>query len=419
MLSGTRGIRRCAVVALLAWPALGANVPEQRVATTKSSIDAVLKSAVEQHKVPGVVAMVANGHEVVYQGAFGTRKDHPPTPMTVDTIFRIASMTKPVTSVAIMQLIERGALKLSDPAGKYLPAVAQVQVIDHIDPRTGKAVLRPPKSPVTIAELLTHTSGYVYFQWDPVIFNDRQHQLAAGVSEENYKESLVFDPGTKWEYGDGPAWLGKIVETVSGETLEQYCRKNILDPLGMADTSYNVAPEKQGRLVTLHQRLPEGTLKELPQGSLTPVKVDRGDGGLYSTAGDYAKFMQMILNGGKLGTVRILKPETVAMMGKNHIGDLTLGEFKTMIPQVSADGRVPGGLDKFGYGFAITSKAVKGGRGAGSMEWAGIDNTYFWIDPANNVAAVIMMQILPFIDPGAISVLKDFEHAVYASPTGP
>ncbi len=265
-------------------------------------------------------------------------------------------------------------------------------------------------------ELLSHTSGYGYDRWDAALHDYRAKKLASGVDAAAIPEPLLFDPGTKWQYGTSTAWLGRLVEAVSGQTLEQYCRAQIFDPLGMVDTSYDVIPEKQPRLVTLHQRAADGTtLTEVPQSRLQPVKVYRGDGGLYSTAPDYVKFMGMILGGGELGGVRILRPETVAMMGQNQIGGLSLPDFKSVIPQQSLDGRVPGGLNKFGLGFAINTKAVDGGRRAGSLAWAGLDNTYFWIDPASKTTAVIMMQILPFLDRGALETLTNFEHAVYAS----
>jgi methyl acetate hydrolase len=371
------------------------------------AIDDVLRKAVEQGKAPGVAAMATRDGAVVYQGAFGNRAEHPATKMTVDTIFRIASMTKPVTSVAVMQLVEAGKVKLDGPAGQYLPEIGKALLIDQG---------RPPKTPVTVRELLSHTSGYGYDRWDAALHEYRAKKLASGVDSAAIPEPLLFDPGAKWQYGTSTAWLGRLVEAVSGQTLEQYCRAKIFDPLGMADTSYDVTPEKQPRLVTLHQRGADGTtLTEVPQGRLQPVKVYRGDGGLYSTAPDYVKFMGMILGGGQLGSVRILRPETVAMMEKNQIGGLSIPEFKSVIPQQSLDGRVPGGLDKFGLGFAINTKAVDGGRRAGSLAWAGLDNTYFWIDPASKTTAVIMMQILPFLDRGALETLTNFEHAVYAS----
>jgi methyl acetate hydrolase len=384
------------------------------VASAETAIDDVLRNAVDQGKVPGVVAMATRGDAILFQGAFGSRVEHPASPMTSDTIFRIASMTKPVTSVAVMQLVEAGKVKLDAPAGEYLPDIAKAQVIDHIDTKTGEPVMRAPKTPVTVRELLSHTSGYVYDRWDPVLHEYRTKVLASGVDAAAFKEPLMFDPGTKWQYGTSTAWLGRLVEAVSGQTLEQYCQQKIFIPLGMVDTSYDVTPEKQSRLVTLHQRSADGTLSEAPPRPLQPVTAYRGDNGLYSTAADYVKFMRMILDGGQSGNARILRPETVAMMGMNQIGGLSLYEFKSVVPQQSLDGRIPGGLDKFGLGFAINTKAVDGGRSAASLAWAGLDNTYFWIDPASKTTAVIMMQLLPFLDHGALETLTNFERAVYA-----
>ena len=202
---------------------------------------------------------------------------------------------------------------------------------------------------------------------------------------------------------------------MSRQTLEQYSREKIFSPLGMADTSYDVVPEKQQRLATLHQRTADGGLTESPARPLQPVKIYRGDGGLYSTAPDYVKFLAMILGGGQARGVRILRPESVAMMEANQIGGLSLYPFKTVIPEQSLDGVIPGGLEKFGLGFALTTKTVEGGRSAGSLAWAGLDNTYFWIDPARKTTATIMMQILPFLDRGALDTLTKFERAVYAA----
>jgi methyl acetate hydrolase len=380
--------------------------------TGTSSIGSVLQKSIEQNKVPGAVAIVANTGGVLYHGTFGKRNDARGLPMTTNTIFRIASMTKPVTSVAVMQLVELGKVKLDEPAGTYLPELSRVLVLDGTDANTGKTILRPPKTPITVRQLLTHISGFAYDTWDSQL----RDYLAKGG--DSHTEPLLFDPGTRWEYGTSTRWLGRLVEAVSGQTLEEYFRQHILDPLGMADTSFNVVPGKAARLATVHQRMDDGILLEVPQPPLEPVTVYRGDGGLYSTAPNYVILMRMLLGGGQLGNVRILRPETVAMMRTNQIGALSLSEFKSTDSKRSKDGRLPGSLDKFGFGFALNTKPVVGGREAGSMAWAGLDNTYFWIDPTNNICAVLMTQILPFLDDAPIAVLKDFEHAVYASLRG-
>ena len=287
---------------LLAGPSSGIAATDKN-SFAGSSVDAVLRNAVEQKKIPGVVAMVADANGVLYQRAFGKRDEGHGIPMTADTIFRIASMTKPVTSVALMQLVELGKVKLDAPAGTYLPELSRVMVLDAAGAKSGEPVLRAPKSPVTVRQLLTHTSGFVYENWDRELHEYRTKSDPSGASGAGLPgEPLLFDPGTQWHYGTSTLWLGKLVEAVSGQTLEEYFRQHILDPLGMADTSFDVPLAKQARLVTIHQREPGGRLVETPPSPIEPVKNYRGDGGLYSTAPDYVTFMRMILAGGQLGT---------------------------------------------------------------------------------------------------------------------
>src|SRR5712691_10382803 len=392
--------------------------------STKSSnqIDQVLREAVDQKKLPGVVAMVASADGVIYQGASGKRDTVKNIPMTVDSIFRIASMTKPITSVAVMQLVESGRLKLDEPVATYLPELSQVQVLEEFDASTGKAKLRPPKTPPTVRQLLSHTSGFAYEFFDPQL----HAYVATGAvpsarqGDDGFlKAPLLFDPGSRWEYGISTDWLGKLVEVVSGQSLEDYFRQHIFEPLGMADTFFNVPAEKQGRLVTVHQRKDDGSLVETPPQPMKPAQFFSGGGGLHSTASDYLKFTQMLLGEGQLGHTRILQSETVTLMEQNQIGDLTLGDIRSLAPQFVKDAaRIPGSLDKFGLGFAINTRPVDRGRAAGSLAWAGVYNTFFWIDPVRKTCAVIMMQMLPFLDDAPKAVLEEFERAVYASLAG-
>jgi methyl acetate hydrolase len=377
----------------------------------KNQIDRVVRAAVEQKKIPGVVAMAATGAGVIYQGAFGNRDVRRSAPMTADTIFRIASMTKPVTSVAVMQLVERGKVQLDEPAGNYLPELSRVQVLEQTK-------LRPPKTPITVRQLLSHTSGFAY-----EFFNRELRDYAAAGSVPGMlaggdgflRAPILFDPGSKWEYGISIDWLGKLVERISGQSLEDYFRQHIFEPLGMMDTFFNIPENKQLRLVTVHQRKSDGSLEETPSQPIKPAQFFSGGGGLHSTAGDYLKFTRMLLAGGQLGKTRILKPETVALMGQNQIGDLTLRAFRSLVPQLARDSvQMPGSLDKFGLGFAINTKPVDQGRAAGSLAWAGIYNTFFWIDPGRKTCTVIMMQVLPFLDEAPKAVLEEFERAVYA-----
>lgn len=384
-----------------------------------NKIDEALRHAVAEKKVPGVVAMVAVADHVIYQGASGKRDTTKNIPMTVDSIFHIASMTKPVTSVGVMRLVEQGRVKLDEPAATYLPELSEVQVLEEFDAKTGEAKLRPPKTAPTVRQLLSHTSGFAY-----EFLDQRLHDYVASGAvppirsgDDGFlKAPLLFDPGSRWEYGISTDWLGRLIERVSGQTLEDYFREHIFQPLGMVDTFFNVPPEKQARVAAVHQHQEDGTFVEAPAQPFQLVRFFSGGGGLYSTASDYLKFERMLLGGGKLGSKRILKSETVDQMIRNQIGDLTLMELRSLMPQVARDPlRVPGSLDKFGLGFGINAKPVEGGRSSGSFAWAGIYNTFFWIDPPRKTCAVIMMQTLPFGDDVADAVVEQFERAVYAN----
>jgi CubicO group peptidase (beta-lactamase class C family) len=288
-------------------------------------------------------------------------------------------MTKPVTSVAVMQLVEAGKVKLDDPAANYAPEITKAQVLE-----AGK--LRAPKSPITVRQLLTHTSGFGYEFMNREIADyvtkGKVPSLMAG-GDGFLKAPLLFDPGTRWEYGIGIDWLGRIVEKVSGQSLEEYFRQQIFQPLGMEDSYFNVPPEKQARRASFYQRKEDGSLEKQPGSPLKPSEFLSGGGGLSSTAADYLKFAQALMAGGQ----RILKPETVATMGQNQIGELALSPFASLAPGLAKDGAIlPGELDKFGLGFALNSKPVEKGRGANTMSWAGIFNTFFWIDRESRCA---------------------------------
>ena len=361
--------------------------------------------------------MAATTDKTTYSGAFGKRDSASGVDVNSDSIFVIASMTKPVTSVAAMQLVEQGKLKLDEPASTYIKELGSLQVLHGFD-ENGKPILKPATKPVTLRTLLTHTSGFVYDTW----FADMlQYEKATGVSFPLGTVApltpLMFEPGSRWQYGTSADWSGRLVEAVSGMSLEQYFQKNILEPLGMHDTSFLVPASKFDRLVSECRRQEDGKLKEDPRALPPPPKAFNGGGGLYSTAPDYVRFMKMILRRGKSASgAAILQPKTVDMMATNQVGNLSAGKLKTARPAISSDVDFhPGFKDGFGFGFLINSRSYDGGRSAGSLAWAGVANTYFWIDPKKQVAGVIMMQYLPFADKEAIAVLGDFEHAVYAS----
>lgn len=395
--------------------ALGAQ--PRRIWAADSNINRTLRSSLAQHKIPACVAMVATPGKVTYSGFFGTRDTKSGMEVNLGSIFAIASMTKPVTSVAAMQLVERGKLKLDVPASTYIPALGTLQVLHGFD-QSGKPILKPATKPVTLRTLLTHTSGFVYDTWFAEMLRwEKATNTSLPLGTVAPLTPLMFEPGSRWQYGTSADWSGRLVETMSGMTLEEYFQQHIFGPLGMQDTSFIVQPAKYDRLVAQYRRDANGVLIEQPRVLPPPPKVDNGGGGLYGTAPDYIRFTQMILHRGAApGNKVILKPETVDMMTTNQIGSLSAGKLKTARPDISSDLDFhPGFKDGFGFGFLINSQPYDGGRSAGSLAWAGAMNTYFWIDPRKSMSAVIMMQFLPFADKDAIAVLRDFEHAVYAS----
>ena len=378
-------------------------------AAQTTSLDQTLRAAVDRGDVAGVVTLATDRKGVIYSGAVGSRDQSHGAPMTNDTIFRIASMTKPVTSVALMQLVEQRLVALDDPADKYLPAFRDLKVFESFDSRTGAYTLRPARRAPTVRELLTHTSGLGYPFVSPTMRDFKPRE-----GEKYEAGPLLFEPGTRWQYGPSTLWVGKIVEAVSRQTLEDYLQEHILRPLGMPDTSFNVPRGKQDRVPTVRLRQANGSLVERPQGELPVVKEFRGDGGLYSTARDYMRFERMIVNDGELDGRRLLAAETVRLMAQNNIGTLPVLALKTAIPEQSRDFTIiDERSDRWGLGFLIRGRAAPGMRSPGSLSWGGIDNTYFWIDRQRGIAGVVLMQMLPFTDEKALAAADAFERGVY------
>jgi methyl acetate hydrolase len=415
----TRLTRRQAIGTMGAAAALAAGLKRPafaQPAAGAAGIDKALAEAVNSGRVPGVVALAANDKGTIYSGAFGKRSLAQSQPMTVDSVFWIASMTKAVTTAAAMQMVEQGKLKLDQPASEILPDLALAQVLEGFD-GAGKPQLRPAKRPVTLRQLLTHTAGYTYDIWNENTGRyEKQADLPGLITckDDALKTPLAFDPGERWEYGINIDFAGKMVEKVSGQRLEGYFRDHIFGPLGMADTSFKLSSSQRERLVAMHARGADGSLKpiefEMPQ----EPEFFMGGGGLYSTGPDYLKFVRMFLNKGSLDGKTVLRPETVAMMGQNQIGDANVVVLKTVMPDSSLDAEFfPGMVKKWGLGFMINTEAAPTGRSAGSLAWAGLANTYYWIDPGKNIAGVILMQLLPFADPKALQTFAEFETGLY------
>ncbi|MGH6709359.1 MAG: serine hydrolase domain-containing protein [Bradyrhizobium sp.] len=382
-----------------------------------STLDASLRGAIERKDVPGVVALVTDRERVLYKGAFGVADVATGRALTSDALFRIASMTKPVTSVALMQLIEQGRIGLDDPAEKYLPELKGLKVIETFDAATGAYQVRPASRPATVKHFLTHTSGLAY-PFTSAIWRDLKPR--AGETYP-FGGPLLFDPGERWHYSTSTDVVGKLVEVVSGQKLEEYFRQHIFAPLKMDDTSYNVPEAKGPRLVAQQQRGGErmdGAIELQKNAVGLTIAAPIGGGGLASTAEDYGRFVRMLLNGGALDGARVLKAETVALMGQNHIGAVTVPALKSALPRSADFTFIDDGKDKWGLGFLITVNQVQGKRSPGSLSWGGINNTFFWIDPARGVAGVIMMQYLPFADAKALAAYDAFERGTYQLVNG-
>ena len=374
-----------------------------------TTVSTFLADAVSRGDVPGVVALVVDRDKVLYHEAFGKMNTAKNVPMAKDTIFRIASMTKAVTSVGVMQLVEQGQVGLDDDVSKFIPRLKSPQVFGTYDERAGTYETHATKKSITIRQLLTHTSG-IGDSWSDHGLNIAQKKTGATNDSEL---PLVHEPGEQWTYGASTRVLGELIETMTGEKIDAYLEKHILGPLGMRDTSYTVPAGKYSRVVTTNQRA-NGTVTEAQNPDPIPATI-RGDGGLFSTAADYSRFVQMVLNKGQLGGVRILKESTIAEMSKNQIGRVKVRLQPTADPLRSKPYPLGAGEDVWGLGFQIAAPKSPNPsmRSPGSLSWAGINNTFYWIDPQKQVGAVILMQVLPFYDEGALRVLQGFEERVY------
>lgn len=354
----------------------------------------------ERHGIPAAVAMVVDVHGTLASASAG--------PAGPSTIFAVASMTKAVTTTAALQLVERSRIRINEPVDAYLPALRDMPVLEGFDtagaPRFSAARYR-----VTLHQLLTHTAGFAYPWNHPLV-----RQLG---TPDNVGPYLVHEPGSRWHYGINIDWTGRLIETVSGQNLESYLQEHIFQPLGMTDTSFLVPPEKLPRLISHYQRGADGVLHEQPRVQPPVPAAFNGGGGLFSTANDYVRFLRMLMMEGlTMDGHRILNARSVRVMGSNQIGEMEAGRITSTMPERSCDVDFhPGESDAFGYGFLINRKAYPGGRAAGSLAWAGIRNTFYWLDRRNGIAALLLMQFQPFCDPAAMAMLGDFERSVYAA----
>ena len=387
---------------------IGAAAPPALNTEGGAALGTFLTAAIDRGDVPGAVVLVTGPDRVLYHEAFGKMSTAKALEMKKDTIFNIASMTKAVTSVGVMMLVEEGKLGLDDEVSKYLPQFKAPQVLSKVDVAAGTYETRPATRPITIRQLLTHTSGIGYSWSDPGLALVQKKTGAADLDLP-----LVNEPGAQWTYGASTRVLGMVIEKISGLTIDKYLEARILGPLGMKDTTYAVPSSKTARVVSRNQRT-DGKIVEIPNPDPIPPTI-RGDGGLYSTAADYGRFVQMILNHGQLGGVRILKEQTVREMSRNQTGNVKVRLQPTAEPLRSKPYPLGAGEDVWGLGFQIAAPAKPAAnmRRPGSMNWAGINNTFYWIDPEKQIGVVVLMQILPFYDDAAIKILQGVEERVY------
>lgn len=379
---------------------------------TRMTTETALANAISEAGLPGASAMIVDRDSVRFSGAWGHADAVAGTPMKLDTICQIASMTKALVSVAAMQLVEQGKLTLDGPIGEGLPELADAQVLTGFD-ADGTPQLRPASRPITLRHLLTHTAGFGYhFVQSEVLRYFQATGMPAPGSKANYQMPLLFDPGERWEYGVSTDWVGMAVEAVSGLSLGEYLEQNICGPLRMTDTAFRpVLPDDAAKV---HVRGPDGNLAVLPI-SLGAGEIQSGGGGLSSTAPDYAKFLQMMLRGGELGGARIISEATVKEMSRNQVGDLRAGYMGSAMPELAQPyDTFPDQETKWGLGFLINPDPIEGGRSAGSLAWAGIFNSYYWIDSTAGIAGVFVSQLSPFGDPGALEAFGVLEQMAYA-----
>ena len=370
----------------------------------RQPLDRLLRDAIAAGVAPGIVAGVARRTGVEYLAAVGARCSDPRLDMETDSVFRIASMTKLVTSLAVMMLVEEGKIELDAPFAEYVPGYRQPDVLESFDAATKRYATRPAEAPVTVRGLLAHTAGYGYWFLDAPLL-----ALTRGAPELFDPPFLMHAPGRKFAYSSGTDVLGRLFEPVTGMALETFFAERIFGPLGMADTGYSV-PADGARLVTVHARA-GGPLEERP--NETRGEAPRGGGGLYSTAPDYLRLLRLLLNGGELDGRRLVARALAEAIAANQIGALHAEPQRTALPERSNDFIFMDGSQKFGCGVMIETRTQATGRAAGTFSWGGIYNTYFWVDPRAGIAAVVLMQTAPFADPLSVDFYARFERAVY------
>jgi methyl acetate hydrolase len=380
-----------------------------------TNFDEIFAGAVASGAHVGGAAIAATADGVLYEAGFGS-KVAGGEPIPADQLFRIASMTKAMATAGVLQLAEGGRLTLDDEIASVIPEAAHLQVLDGFDGDT--PILRAPATAPTIRQLLNHTAGFGY-----AFLNDdlaRYHEVTGTPSVLLFTRSmfdlpLVNDPGTVWEYGISVDWAGLVIERVTGQSLGDYLAENLWGPLGMTHTTFDPDEAAQQALMPMHSRLPDGSL--VPNGVELPIppEVHSGGGGSYSTVGDYARFMRALLRGGELDGTRILSEASVDLMFTDSLGDISLPTgISSSDPALSNNVEFPPVPQGFSLGLHLFNVDLPGLRKAGSGDWSGLTNCYYWIDRASGVCGAVLTQVLPYFDEGIVGTALGFEAAVYA-----
>ena len=387
--------------------------------TLQTEVQGILDRGVSAGDVVGAVAQVVTGDSVLAAATAGDRSaDAAAGTMTLDTVCWIASMTKAVTGTAAMQLVERGELHLDEPASNVLPNLADAGVLEGFDD-AGQPVVRPARGQITLRHLLTHTAGFGYDTWSEPLLRYHQttgtHSMTSGELVATKTVPALFDPGERWMYGISLDIVGRMVEEVSDQRLDDYFDEHILGPLGIGSTAFSLRGDMQSRLSAMHARQPDGSLRAIELTRSPEPEYPSGGGGLYGTVEDYCRFLQMILGRGSRDGVEVLRPETVDRMTVNNIGDLRVVALPAVRRELTNDAEFFPGVDKtWGLTFQINEEPLLTGRPAGGLMWAGIANTYFWIDMENQIAGTYLSQQLPFADARSYQLYIDTETATYS-----
>jgi CubicO group peptidase (beta-lactamase class C family) len=367
--------------------------------------------AVSQGRIAGAVALATDRDGVTFQHATGLRAVDEAAPMDAATVFWIASMTKAIVSAAALQLVERGRLTLDGDLSGLIPDFKDLQVLTPDG-------LRPAKRAITLRHLLSHTSGFAYGFTSPEL---AAHLEASGGNPNDgarasLRQPLLFDPGEGWIYGIGIDWAGLVVEAAGGQRLDAYLAEHLLQPLGMTDTGFALSAGQTGRLAGVHVRGPDGALVRIAFGMPADPEVLSGGAGLYSTAGDYGRFLRMLLNAGALDGEQVLAAETVRGLSAIQTGERRAGFIRTAMPNLSSDFDLyPDMATGHGLATMVTPRATPEGRSAGALAWGGLANTYYWADPATGKAGVLLTQLLPFGDTDVLALLRALERDVYGT----